>query len=110
MSAASAGDNVVLVDDLLATGGTAVTGFELVVGLGATVAEFASITELKCLDGVGHIRRYQGARFKDVPVFTLLDFDTITEEKNADPVGFTEESRIVGVEHAEALRVKYNLV
>ena len=45
----SPGDNVVLIDDLIATGGTALAGFELVQGMGAKVAEFAAVT---CLPGL----------------------------------------------------------
>ena len=45
------GDSVVLIDDLIATGGTALAGFELVRGLGANVAEFAAVICLPGLDG-----------------------------------------------------------
>eukprot|EP00494_Astrolonche_serrata_P003310 UN03316 len=46
------GDRVVLIDDLIATGGTAVTGFELMNGLGVDVYEFASLICLPDLNGV----------------------------------------------------------
>ena len=54
----SPGDNVVLIDDLIATGGTALAGFELVKGLGANVAEFAAVI---CLPGLDGKRRYAAA-------------------------------------------------
>lgn len=42
-----AGDRVVLVDDLVATGGTLASGIELVHALGGTVIECACVVELK---------------------------------------------------------------
>jgi adenine phosphoribosyltransferase len=50
---------VVLVDDLIATGGTALAGFDLVDQLGATVHEFAAMITLPFLDGVGKIHAYK---------------------------------------------------
>eukprot|EP01052_Picozoa_sp_SAG31_P034453 SAG31_NODE_4029_length_3650_cov_1.509716_4_plen_187_part_00 len=41
-------DRVLLIDDLIATGGTAISGFELCEALGASVHEFAAIIELVC--------------------------------------------------------------
>eukprot|EP00759_Apiculatamorpha_spiralis_P058441 PhF_6_TR9207/c1_g1_i8/m.14446/K00759/APRT, apt; adenine phosphoribosyltransferase len=104
------GDNVILIDDLLGTGGTAITGFEVVLGLGASVAEFVSLTELGNLNGVQKIRAAQGGRFAEIPVFTLVDLSSIGEANQADPKGFTEKSRIVPLNEAEAIRQKYNLV
>ena len=52
LGSVKAGDRVVLVDDLIATGGTALAGFDLVDGLGATVYEFAAMIALPFLDGV----------------------------------------------------------
>lgn len=45
------GDNVVIVDDLLATGGTAKAAFELIERTGAKVAESAFMIELAGLEG-----------------------------------------------------------
>ena len=39
-------DRVLLIDDLIATGGTAIAGFELCSALGAEVHEFAALIEL----------------------------------------------------------------
>ncbi len=49
--ALSAGDKVVIIDDVLATGGTAVAACELVEGAGATLHEFAFLLELGFLEG-----------------------------------------------------------
>ena len=45
------GDKVLLVDDILATGGTMCAGIELVKALGAEPTECACMVELKCLNG-----------------------------------------------------------
>eukprot|EP00760_Papus_ankaliazontas_P034361 PhM_4_TR7148/c0_g1_i1/m.39058/K00759/APRT, apt; adenine phosphoribosyltransferase len=104
------GDRVVLVDDLIATGGTAVTGFELVYGLGAEVFEFAAITELPSLHGVKNIHCADGGKYKDISVFTMLSFESITEKSCADPVGWPQgKSRVVPLGEAEEVRAQYNL-
>jgi adenine phosphoribosyltransferase len=45
------GDSVVIVDDVLATGGTAAATIKLVEGLGATVAGLLFLIELEALGG-----------------------------------------------------------
>jgi adenine phosphoribosyltransferase len=64
--ALSDADSVVIVDDLLATGGTAVGSAKLVELLGAKVAGFAFLIELTDLGGRDRLRGYD--------VFALLDF------------------------------------
>jgi adenine phosphoribosyltransferase len=54
-----AGKRVLLVDDLLATGGTAMAGAKLVERLDGTVAGFACITELPVLGGRGVLMHYR---------------------------------------------------
>lgn len=49
--ALAAGDRVVIMDDLLATGGTAAATAKLIERLGATVVEFEFLVELAFLDG-----------------------------------------------------------
>jgi adenine phosphoribosyltransferase len=49
--AVAAGDRVLIVDDVLATGGTARAAIELVEGLGATVVGLSFLIELGFLDG-----------------------------------------------------------
>jgi len=59
------GERVLIVDDLLATGGTVCAMSELIGKLGGTVVEAAFIVELGFLGGRGRT---------DVPVFSLLTY------------------------------------
>ena len=63
------GDRVVLIDDLIATGGTMTAGRRLLERLGATVIEGAAIVDLPELGG--------SARLRDsgLALFTLVDFE-----------------------------------
>lgn len=63
--AVTAGSRVLLVDDLVATGGTMLAGVELIRKLGAEVVEAAAILEFTDLPGGGKIRD------AGVPLFTL---------------------------------------
>ncbi|MBM3729657.1 MAG: adenine phosphoribosyltransferase [Actinobacteria bacterium] len=56
--AVAPGDSVVIVDDVLATGGTAKAAIRLVEGLGATVAGLAFLIELPALGGRGALSGY----------------------------------------------------
>ncbi|MDO4695081.1 MAG: phosphoribosyltransferase family protein, partial [Eikenella sp.] len=58
-------DRVLLVDDLVATGGTMLAGVNLIRKLGGQVVEAAAILEFTDLPGGGNIRA------ADVPLFTL---------------------------------------
>lgn len=60
---------VLLVDDLVATGGTMLAGVELIRKLGGEVVEACAILEFTDLDGGEKIRNSQ------VPLFTLLQND-----------------------------------
>lgn len=60
------GARVLLVDDLVATGGTMLAGVELIRKLGGEVVEAAAILEFTDLSGGGKIRE------NGVPLFTLL--------------------------------------
>jgi len=62
------GDEVLLIDDLIATGGTMLAGKRLLEKLGARVIEGAAIVELPELGG-GKLLREAG-----LPLFTLVDF------------------------------------
>lgn len=64
LGAVGAGDRVLLIDDLIATGGTALAGFDLVDALGASVCEFAAMVQIPFLDGVGKIHAYRDGKFK----------------------------------------------
>eukprot|EP00239_Pterosperma_sp_CCMP1384_P002890 CAMPEP_0197849390 /NCGR_PEP_ID=MMETSP1438-20131217/11885_1 /TAXON_ID=1461541 /ORGANISM="Pterosperma sp., Strain CCMP1384" /LENGTH=241 /DNA_ID=CAMNT_0043462053 /DNA_START=65 /DNA_END=790 /DNA_ORIENTATION=+ len=85
LGSVKAGDRVVLIDDLIATGGTALAGFDLVDSLGATVHEFAAMVALPFLDGVGKIHSYKDNKFKDVVCFTMVDDASIGKEMGKDP-------------------------
>jgi adenine phosphoribosyltransferase len=63
--AVSEGDRVLIVDDVLATGGTAEAAGRLVSSLGATVAGYAFLKNLTFLGGT--------ERLKDAPVYSLVD-------------------------------------
>ena len=62
------GDKVLLVDDLIATGGTMMAGKKLLEKLGATVMEGAAIVDLPELNGSAKLRA------AGLQLFTLLDF------------------------------------
>jgi len=55
------GDTVLIVDDVLATGGTASAAIRLVEGLGATVAGLVFLIELDALGGREKLGDYQVA-------------------------------------------------
>lgn len=90
------GSRVVLVDDLIATGGTAISGFQLVEASGATVVEFAAVIGIPFLDGVAKIHSEGNGKFKDVPVFTLVHDSAITDATCGDPTAWENgKSRII---------------
>jgi len=60
------GDNVIIVDDLLATGGTAMAAATLVTKLGGTIAEIDFLIELAFLKGRD--------RLKDYNVFSTIQY------------------------------------
>jgi adenine phosphoribosyltransferase len=62
------GDRVLLIDDLIATGGTMMAGKKLIERLGGVVIEGAAIVDLPELGGSA---RLQAA---GLPLFTLVDF------------------------------------
>ena len=62
------GDRVLLIDDLIATGGTMMAGKRLLERLGATVVEGAAIVDLPELGGSAKLRA------AGLPLFTLVDF------------------------------------
>jgi len=62
-----AGDHVLIVDDLIATGGTISAAIKLVEQLGGRVAECAFLIELPELRGRDKIKGY--------PIYTMLEFN-----------------------------------
>ena len=63
------GDRVVLIDDLIATGGTMLAGAKLLQRLGAVVVEGAAIVDLPELGGSKRLRD------SGLQLFTLLEFE-----------------------------------
>ena len=61
------GDTVLLVDDLLATGGTAAASVKLIEKLGATIVEIAFLIELASLKGRD--------KFPQYPIFSAITFE-----------------------------------
>lgn len=101
------GAKVLLIDDLIATGGTALAGFELCNSCGVDVLEFAAVIDLPVCEGIKKIREYGGGRFKDVNVFTLVDGTTIPPENSRDPADWAEDSRVVPAPKAAEMMAKY---
>ncbi len=64
------GERVVIVDDLIATGSSAVSAIELVQKLGGRPVAFVALVELTFLEGVKKITEAHS----EVPVFTLVKF------------------------------------
>lgn len=62
-------DRVVIVDDVLATGGTAAAAVDLISRTGAQVLELAVIMDLPALNGRAHLAQ------RGVPVYVLIDDD-----------------------------------
>ena len=67
--ACKAGDRVVLIDDLIATGGTMMAGRKLLDRLGAVVVEGAVIVDLPELGGSKLIKE------SGLPLYTICNFD-----------------------------------
>jgi adenine phosphoribosyltransferase len=63
------GDRVLLIDDLVATGGTMIAGAKLLQRLGATVVECAAIVDLPELGGSALVRK------NGLALHTLCDFE-----------------------------------
>ena len=66
--AVKSGDRVLLIDDLIATGGTMMAGKRLLEKLGASVTEGAAIVDLPELGGSERLRE------AGLKLFTLVDF------------------------------------
>ena len=76
VDAVKAGARVVLMDDLVATGGTLAAGVKLVTGVGAVVHECAAVIELPELNG--------RAKLGGVPLYVQVQKDEHTEEGAAE--------------------------
>ena len=95
------GDRVLLVDDLVATGGTLSSGIELVKHMGGTVVECACVVELKMFvvppadSGLpSRTKLFTDKGIADVPVWGLISEDVLTLEGEL-PEGYVDD----GEEH-----------
>ncbi|EPY32118.1 adenine phosphoribosyltransferase [Strigomonas culicis] len=85
----SKGSRVVLIDDVLATGGTALSGLQLVEASGASVVEMVTILALPFLKGVEKIHSTQNGRYKDVRFVALASEDSLTDANCGDVKDFS---------------------
>lgn len=65
-------DKVVLIDDLIATGGTMMAGIRLMERVGANVLEAACVLELPLLGGKAKVEEKH-----KVPLFTIIERDVL---------------------------------
>jgi adenine phosphoribosyltransferase len=81
------GHRVLIIDDLVATGGTLSSAISLVKMLGATVVECACVVELKCFINPGddtgmpsRTKLFEKLGHSDVPIWGLISEDLLTNE------------------------------
>mmetsp|Transcript_15638 Transcript_15638/g.23114 ORF Transcript_15638/g.23114 Transcript_15638/m.23114 type:complete len:231 (-) Transcript_15638:224-916(-) len=89
----NAGDRVLIIDDLVATGGTLSAAIELVRMLGGVVVECACVVELKFFIP-SRMKMYAKMGMADVPIWGLISEDLLTIEA-ALPEGYIDD----GEEH-----------
>ena len=65
---------MLVLDDLVATGGTLIAACELLVALGAVVVDCGCIVELKALEGTKRLQE----KFPDTQVWSLISEDILT--------------------------------
>ncbi|KPA86710.1 adenine phosphoribosyltransferase [Leptomonas pyrrhocoris] len=78
------GSRVVLIDDVLATGGTALSGLQLVDASGAEVVEMVCVLAIPFLKGVEKVHSTANGRYKDVRFIAFLSDEKLTEENCGD--------------------------
>lgn len=83
------GARVVLIDDVLATGGTALSGLQLVEASGAVTVEMACVIALPFLKGVDKIHSTAEGRYRNVPFLSFILEDALTEANCGDLVNYT---------------------
>jgi adenine phosphoribosyltransferase len=81
------GDRVLIIDDLVATGGTLSSAIQLVKGCGGTVVECACVVELKMFidppadSGLpNRTKLFTEASIEETPVWGLVSEDVLTNE------------------------------
>jgi adenine phosphoribosyltransferase len=68
VDAVSSSDRVLIVDDVLATGGTLIAAIEIITELGASISEVVALLEIEALGGRSRILE----RFPDIQVRSLV--------------------------------------
>jgi len=74
------GDRVLVIDDLVATGGTLIAACDILKAVGATIVECACMVELKALGGYDKLQ----AKHEGVKVYGLISED-ILQLKGEEP-------------------------
>lgn len=82
------GSRVVLIDDVLATGGTVLSGLQLMDACNATVVEVATILTLPFLKGVEKIHKTAGGKYKHIRFISLVSEEALTESNCGDVPGY----------------------
>jgi adenine phosphoribosyltransferase len=72
--ATQAGQRALVIDDLVATGGTLIAACDLLTSVNVTVVECACMVELKALGGYERLR----AKYPDIRVWGLISEDVLT--------------------------------
>jgi adenine phosphoribosyltransferase len=78
-AAVQPGQRVLVIDDLVATGGTLIAACDLLSSIGAVVVECACVVELKALGGYEKLQK----KHKDVKVWGLISEDLLTLDGEA---------------------------
>jgi len=81
------GDRVLLIDDLVATGGTLLAGIELVKGFGGNVVECACVVELTQLNARA---RFVKEGHGDIPIWGLIS-EKVLNLKGELPAGYVDD-------------------
>lgn len=81
------GDRVLIIDDLVATGGTLSSAIQLVQACGGSVVECACVVELKMFidpteesGSPSRTKLFNSMKIQDVPVWGLVSEDVLTNE------------------------------
>jgi len=86
------GDRVLLIDDLVATGGTLSAGIELVKKLGGVPVECATVVEIKFLNAR---KKFDAEGHGEVPIWALIDEKILTlnglEDQKIDTEGYVDD-------------------
>jgi adenine phosphoribosyltransferase len=86
------GDRVLLIDDLVATGGTLVAGLDLIKGMDATVVECACVVEIKALNAKA---KFEENGHSDVTIWALMDESILTldglKDESIDTTDFIDD-------------------